>query len=76
MVAVEETKDHVVFCCRRCTEITHVAVIQVRTLKYGKEKAAYQVAQQRKNMDPKLLEMLMSRKRGAVRYREMEKSNA
>lgn len=73
MVAVEETQDQVVFCCRRCTEITHTAVIQVRTLKRARDKARYEVSQQRKGLDPKLIAMLNARKRGGLKLREKEK---
>lgn len=74
MVAVEEDSDKVVWCCRRCTEITHVAVIQVRTLPRGIARARYVTDEQRRHMDPRLLRMLMARKRGGVRVREMEEA--
>lgn len=70
MVAVEETQDQVVWCCRRCTEITHTAVIQVRTLPRGKEVARHSIAEQRRQMDPRLMKMLNARKRGGMRIRE------
>jgi hypothetical protein len=70
MHAVEETPNYVVWCCRRCTEITHTAVIQVRTLKRGREQAQHAIAQQRRQMDPRLVRMLEQRKRGRVRYKE------
>jgi hypothetical protein len=70
MVAVEETQFHVVWCCKRCTEITHTAVIQVRTLAKGKARAQHAIAEQRRQMDPRLLRMLNARKRGRVRYKE------
>jgi len=73
MVAVEEDAEKVVWCCRRCTEITGTAVIQVRTLKRGRLKAQHQIAEQRKGLDPKLIEMLNRRKRGGMRVREGEK---
>lgn len=70
MVAVEETPDHVVWCCRRCTEIAHTPVIQVRTLRRGREKAQHAIAEQRRAMDPRLLRMLMARKRGGTTIRK------
>ena len=70
MVAVEETSEQVVWCCRRCTEITHTAVIQVRTLKRGKDKARHAISEQRKNLDPRLIQMLNRRKRGGLKVRE------
>ncbi len=70
MVAVEETRERVVWCCRRCTEITGTAVIQVRTLAYARDRARYAVAQQRRTMDPRLLRMLAARKRGGIRVRK------
>jgi hypothetical protein len=70
MVAVEETQDQVVWCCRRCTEITHTAVIQVRTLKRAREKARHEIAEQRRTMDPRLIQMLNRRKRGGLQLRE------
>ena len=72
MHAVEETPNYVVWCCRRCTEITHTAVIQVRTLKRGRDEARHRIAEQRRQMDPRLLRMLEQRKRGRVRYKEAE----
>jgi len=72
MVVVEETPEHVVWCCQRCTEISHVSTIQVRTLKRGREKAAHAVAERRRTMDPRLLRMLHARKRGGMTIREME----
>lgn len=73
MLAVEEDAEKVVWCCRRCTEITHTAVIQVRTLKRGREKAQYAIAEQRRNLDPGLIAMLNRRKRGGMKVREGEK---
>lgn len=73
MVAVEETADQVVWCCRRCTEITHTAVIQVRTLPRGQAVARHSIAEQRRAMDPRLLKMLAARKRGGMRVREEDK---
>ncbi len=70
MRAVEETADHVVWCCTLCTELEHTAVIQVVTLPRGKAKARYEIAQQRRSMDPRLLRMLHQRKRGGVRVSE------
>ena len=70
MFIAECTADHVVFCCKRCSEIMHEAVIQVRTLARARDKARYEVAQQRRQMDPRLVEMLNARKRGRVRYKE------
>jgi len=70
MVAVEEDSEKVVWCCRRCTEITHVAVIQVRTLPRGVARARHVVDEQRRHMDPPLLRLLMARKRGRVRLPE------
>lgn len=72
MVVVECTDDHVVFCCRRCTEITHTAVIQVRSLKRARQKAQYAISEQRRQLDPKLIRMLAARKKGGVRVREDE----
>jgi len=72
MVAVEEDAEKVVWCCRRCTEITHTAVIQVRTLRQGREKAQHQIAEQRRNMDPRLIAMLNKRKRGGLQVREKQ----
>lgn len=76
MVVAEETRDHVVFCCRRCSEITGTAVIQVRTLKHGKDAARYRVAEQRREITPKLRAMLEARKRGRVKYEEAENDRA
>jgi hypothetical protein len=70
MFVAECTSQFVVFCCRRCSEISHEAVIQVRTLRSARDKARYEVAQQRRQMDPRLLRMLEQRKRGRVRYKE------
>lgn len=41
MVVAEENAERVVFCCRRCTEITGTPVIQVRTTPRGRERASY-----------------------------------
>ena len=41
MVVVREERDYVVWCCRRCTEISHVSTIQVQILAYGKARARY-----------------------------------
>ena len=70
MVVAEETRDHVVFACRRCSEITGTAVIQVRTLAYAREKARYEIREQRRDLDPKLMRMLNARKRGGLRLEE------
>ena len=70
MFIAECDSDKVVFCCKRCSEITHTAVIQVRTLARARDKARYEVAQQRRQMDPRLVKMLEQRKRGRVRYKE------
>ena len=72
MFIAECTSDRVVFCCRRCSEIMHEAVIQVRTLGSTRDRARYEAQQQRKQMDPRLLKMLLARKRGGVRVREEE----
>jgi hypothetical protein len=72
MVAVEEDATKVVWCCRRCTEITHTAVIQVRTLRRGREMAQHRIAEQRRNLDPRLVELLNRRVRGRTRLRPME----
>jgi hypothetical protein len=72
MVAVEEDAEKIVWCCRRCTEITHVAVIQVRTLARGIARAKHVVDEQRRQMDPRLLRMLAARKKGGVRIQEEE----
>lgn len=74
MAVVEETRDHVVFCCRRCSEITHTAVIQVRTLKYARERARHTVSEQRRDLDPRLIRMMNARKRGGMAIREMKES--
>jgi hypothetical protein len=76
MLAVEEDAEKIVWCCRRCTEITHVAVIQVRTLPRGVARARYVTDEQRRRMDPQLLRMLMARKRGRVRYQREEETHA
>jgi hypothetical protein len=73
MVVAEETNTMIVWCCRRCTEITHTAVIQVRTLRRGREMAQHAIAEQRRAMDPRLLRLLMERKRGRIRYRDADK---
>jgi|SRR5271170_1664967 len=70
MVVVEETKDQVVWCCRRCTEICHTAVIQVRSLKRSVEKAKYAISEERRNLDPRLIAMLNKRRRGGLRLKE------
>jgi hypothetical protein len=75
MVAVEETQEQVVWCCRRCTEITHTAVIQVRTLKKGRERAQHAIAEQRRNLDPRLIQMLNRRKRGGLSVQEQVRDN-
>ena len=72
MYVAECTSEFVTFCCKRCTEITHTAVVQVRTLKNAREKAQYEVQQRRKTMDPKLLKMLHARTKGRVNYRREE----
>lgn len=72
MVAVEEDSEKVVWCCRRCTEITHTAVIQVRTLKRGREKAQHAITEQRRGLDEKLIQMLNRRKRGGLQVREKQ----
>jgi hypothetical protein len=69
MVIAECTSDFVVFCCKRCSEITKVAVIQVQTFGNLKKKAQYEAMQKRQRMDPELLRMIMARRRGRVRYR-------
>lgn len=76
MVAVEETQEHVVWCCRRCTEITRTAVIQVRTLPKGKARAKYQVDEKRRNIDPRLLELLHKRTKGRINMLPKEKRYA
>ncbi len=73
MVVAEETPDMVVFCCRRCTEITHTAVIQVRTLGATRDRARYLSQQERRQMSPNLLRMLQARKRGGVRVEKESK---
>src|SRR5580704_7857505 len=73
MFVAECTSEMVVFCCRRCSEIMHEAVIQVRTLGNTKERARWMAQQQRKQMTPELQRMLMARKRGGVRVREEDK---
>jgi len=70
MFVAECTSEMVVFCCRRCSEIMHEAVIQVRTLGNTKERARWMAQQQRRQMDPRLRQMLMARKRGGVRVKE------
>lgn len=75
MFVAECNTEVVVFCCKRCSEIAREAVIQVRTLKHAREKAKYEVEQQRRSMPPELLRMLMSRRKGRVRMSE-EKANA
>jgi hypothetical protein len=74
MIVAEETPDMVVFCCKRCSEITKTAVIQVRTMGNTRARAVWQEAEKRKRMDPKLLKMLMARKRPRVRYHREEES--
>lgn len=74
MVVAEETRDRVVFCCRRCSEITGTAVIQVRTLKYAREAARHAVSQQRRDLDPRLMRMLNARKRAGLTVRHPEES--
>jgi hypothetical protein len=76
MIVAECTSDVVVFCCKRCSEITHTAVIQVRTLGNTRDRARYKAAEERRQMDPRLLKMLMARKRGGTRIREEDKSHA
>jgi hypothetical protein len=76
MIVAEETSDMVVFCCKRCSEITKTAVIQVRTLGNTRNRAVYEEAERRKRMDPKLLKMLMARKRPRVRYRREDEQSA
>ena len=44
MFVAEETAEFVVFCCRRCTEITRTPVIQVRTLDRAKRRARHERA--------------------------------
>jgi hypothetical protein len=70
MRAVEENADYVVWCCTLCTELERTPVIQVATLPRGKAAARYQVAQQRRSMDPRLLRMLQSRKRAGATIKE------
>jgi hypothetical protein len=72
MFVAECTNEFVTFCCKRCSEITHTAVVQVRTLKYAREKAAYEVAKKREGLDPKLIAMLNARTRGRVKYQPKE----
>ena len=74
MFVAECSADAVVFCCKRCSEMAREAVIQVRTLKHARDKAKYEIEQQRRYLPPELLKMLMARRRGRVRVRE--ESNA
>jgi hypothetical protein len=76
MFVAECTNEFVTFCCKRCSEITHTAVVQVRTLKYAREKGAYEVAQKRKGMSPELLKLLHARTKGRIRMHEMEDRHA
>ena len=73
MVVAECTPEMVVFACRRCSEITHTAVIQVRTLGSTRDRARYLAAQDRRQMPPGLRRMLAARKRGGMRVQEQEK---
>ena len=70
MIVAECTSEFVTFCCKRCSEITHTAVVQVRTIGRGREKARYEIEQQRRQMDPRLRAMLERRKRGGVSIKE------
>jgi hypothetical protein len=70
MFVAECSQDYVVFCCKRCSEIAREAVIQVRALKHARDKAQYEIEQQRRQLPPELLRMLLTRKRGGVRVRE------
>jgi hypothetical protein len=73
MFVAECTNQFVVFCCKRCSEIIHEAVIQVVMLKHARDKAKYEIEQQRRQMDPRLVKMLNARKRGRVRFHDKEK---
>ena len=75
MRVAEERSDFVVFQCVRCTEITRTPVIQVRTLSL-RDQAQYATHQSRRQMDPRLLQMIEQRKRGRMRYRKEEEQNA
>ena len=75
MYVAECTRDFVVLCCKRCTEITRTPVIQVRTFGQLREKAVWEARQQRQRMDPELLRMIHERRRGRVRYKREEKEN-
>ena len=70
MRVAECNSEFVTFCCQRCTEITGVATVQVRTLKYARERAAYIVRQQRQSLDPRVMRMLAARKRGGATIKE------
>ena len=72
MVVAEETRDRVVFCCRRCSEITGTAVIQVRTLAHARDRAYRAIREQRRDFDPRLMRMLNARKRGGITIRKQE----
>jgi hypothetical protein len=41
MEVIKEDAEYVVWCCRRCSEITGNAAIQVRVLPRGQARAAY-----------------------------------
>jgi hypothetical protein len=41
MVVIREDREFVVWCCRRCSEITHSYAIQVQVLPPGQERARY-----------------------------------
>jgi hypothetical protein len=75
MVIAECTSEFVVFCCRRCSEITKVAVIQVQTFGNLRKKAVYEARMQRQRMDPELLKMIVARRRGRVKYRREDDNN-
>jgi hypothetical protein len=69
MKAVEESASHVVWCCVRCTEITHTAVIQVRTFGPMREMARAVVRKQRAQLPPEVLRLLEARKKPRIKYR-------
>jgi len=73
MFVAECTSDVVVFCCKRCSEIMHEAVIQVRTLGPTRDRAKYEAALAHRQLSPELQRMLATRKRGGMRIHKEDR---